>query len=33
MSYQTDLRNKVNEQIIAAMSKGQLPWVKPWSAA
>jgi antirestriction protein ArdC len=33
MSYQTDLRNKVNDQIIAAMSKGQLPWVKPWSAA
>ena len=33
MSYQTDLRNKVNDLIIAAMSKGQLPWVKPWSSA
>jgi antirestriction protein ArdC len=33
MSYQTDLRNQVNEKIIAALSKGQLPWVKPWSSA
>ena len=33
MSYQNDLRNKVNEKIIAALSKGQLPWVKPWSSA
>jgi antirestriction protein ArdC len=33
MSYQTDLRNKVNNQIIAAMSNGQMPCVKPWSAA
>ena len=33
MSYQNDLRNKVNEKIIAALSKGQLPWVKPWYSA
>jgi antirestriction protein ArdC len=33
MSYQTDLRNKVNDQIIAAMRKGQMPWMKPWSSA
>jgi len=33
MSYQTDLRNQVNEKIISAMSKGNLPWVKPWTAA
>ena len=31
MSYQTELRSQVNEKLIAAMSKGQLPWVKPWS--
>jgi antirestriction protein ArdC len=34
MSYQTDLRNRINEKIIAEMSKGgPMPWVKPWSAA
>ena len=31
MSYQTEIRNQVNEKLIAAMTKGQLPWVKPWS--
>ncbi len=32
MSYQAELRNQVNDKIIAAMSKGHLPWVKPWSS-
>jgi len=33
MSYQAELRNRVNDKIIAAMSQGQTPWRKPWSAA
>jgi antirestriction protein ArdC len=31
MSSQNELRSQVNEKLIAAMSKGRLPWVKPWS--
>jgi len=31
MSLQTEIRQQVNEKLIAAMQKGQLPWVKPWS--
>ena len=31
MSYQDEIRNQVNDKLIAAMSKGKLPWVKPWS--
>lgn len=33
MTSQTELRNQINDKLIAAMSKGQIPWVKPWSAA
>jgi antirestriction protein ArdC len=33
MSYQDEIRSQVNEKLIAAMSKGKLPWVKPWSSA
>src|SRR4051812_12642957 len=33
MSYQIDLRNRVNERIIKALSEGlTLPWRKPWTA-
>jgi antirestriction protein ArdC len=33
MSYQTDLRNKINDQIVDALSRGVTPWRKPWSPA
>jgi hypothetical protein len=33
MSNQTDLRNKINEQIVTALSQGMTPWRKPWSPA
>ena len=33
MSYQDEIRSQVNEKLIAAMSQGKIPWVKPWSAA
>lgn len=34
MSYQTELRNRINDRIIAEMSKGgPMPWIKPWSSA
>ena len=33
MSHQTELRDRINDKLISAMSKGQLPWRKPWSPA
>lgn len=31
MSYQNDLRQNITDSIIASLSKGVLPWKKPWS--
>ena len=33
MSYQTALRNKINDQIVTALAQGLTPWRKPWSPA
>jgi antirestriction protein ArdC len=33
MSFQADLRNKINDQIVNTLSQGLMPWRKPWSPA